>query len=220
MKGKETGSCHQTAANVSVFFQPLHLVFAKAPLEPTTSLIRVLSLQHIGPALGGGRCSTRLTQLDRLGFRGDRRRRTVAIRAVGRLHGIPHVLRCRIFLEYGSSPKALESVLFGIRSSHRRRALNGAVVAPRLSVRVAVAAIRPIGIHCVSRLLIAVARVHAISLVVAVPCGVGLHAIVPRSGRTADGTAHTVSGVDITVASALSVTIVATDLRVAILVVA
>jgi hypothetical protein len=227
--------------HLSISLPPL--VFAKAPLEPTAPLIRVLPLQHVGPALGGGRRSIRLAQLDRLALCGDRRRCTVAVlavltvltvvavltvivvqatRAVGCLYGVAaHVLSCRVLLQDRSSSKALESVLFSrIRSRDGYRAVNGAVVAAWLGVGITVAAIRSVSVDRVPRLLIAMARVHAVSLAVAVPRWIGLHAIVSRSGRSADRAAHTVSGVNVAVAPALSIAVVAADLRVAVLVVA
>jgi hypothetical protein len=114
----------------------------------------------------------------------------------------------------------LETILLsGVRPGYWRRAFKRAIVTTRLGVGVTVAAVRSIGIYCVSRLLIAVTRIYTITaLTVAVPCWIRLHAVVSRPWRPADWTAHTVR-IEIAVAITSSATVVAADLGVAVLVV-
>lgn len=137
-----------------------------------------------------------------------------------------------ILFKNWTSSKTLESVLLTKvrrRPRYRRCALNGAVVAVWVAIGIALAAVRSVGIHSVSRLLVALLGIHVvpiasvvIAVAVAIPSWVGLHAAVPCSGRSSNGpnwTALAVAIVHITISSGLPIAIVAADLGEAVLVI-
>ena len=122
------------------------------------------------------------------------------------LWGVSAVRGClplSIFFPDGSIVVPVVSIAHFLRWSNRSSAaLDGAIFAARL-VRVwpiAVAAVRPVGVDRVARLLVPLDWIHAvtsaISVRIAIPCRVGLHAVVSCSGRsthTAYRSAHSVA---------------------------
>lgn len=165
-----------------------HLIFTEPSLEPTPPLLRALSRKNIWPAVAIGRSSIRLAKLDRdtMCWRGrgtafcrNRRRSAIAGRTIlwldstiRLLHIVPVVGRS-ISLENWTTPEALESVLLAeVWLHHGWCALDGAAFAAGIiRIGLAVAAIGSVGVYCVSRLLISLARVDSItlSIVVTIP---------------------------------------------------